>query len=173
MEMMRSSILGKEFVNYRKTTMTYDRQQFSHKVRGEGLGNVPIVVDSVDSELSRALATVKHHRSNTRYGVEIVKHMDQPLSSVMREIKVILLQRDKEELINDLVLGLEDGTIPDQETELGKLYKKHRNKEDKILYLLLSKERSTYSYILSILKYLSESVWNMLSSGWGGRNATV
>jgi hypothetical protein len=56
MEMLRSSILGKEFVNYRKSTVKDTRVQFSHKVRSQGMGNIPIVVDSVDKELTEALA---------------------------------------------------------------------------------------------------------------------
>lgn len=165
MELLRSSILGKEFVNYRKNTMTHGRKHFSHKVRAEGIGNIPIVVDSVDKELSEALGNnSRYNRAQSRFGRELVKHMDQLLSSVMRDVKVILIQREKENLINNLVLGLEDGTIPDQEIELGKLYKAHRNTDDKILYLLLSKEQSMYGYIMSILRYLGESFWKVFTS---------
>jgi len=165
MELLRSSILGKEFVNYRKNTMTHDRQSFSHKVRAEGIGNIPIVVDSVDKELSEALGIQSRqvYRVTSRYGRELVKHMDQPLSSVMRDVKVILIQREKENLIGNLVLGLEDGTIPDQEMELGKLYKAHRNTDDKILYLMLSREQSVYVYIMSIIRYLGDSFWRVMT----------
>lgn len=165
MEMMRSSIIGREFVNYRKNTVTSDRERFSHKVRAEGVGNIPIVVDSVDWELSVAIGIQSHppyRRVQSRYGREFVKHMDQPLSSVLWDIKVILIQRGKENLATNLVLGLEDGTIPHQGTELGKLYNVNRNVNDKILYLLLSKERSVYGYIMSILKYLRDGVWNVV-----------
>lgn len=165
MELLRSSILGKEFVNYRKNTVTNDRQQFSHKVRAEGIGNIPVVVDSVDKELSEALGARLYRRdeSCSRYGREVVKHMDQPLSSIMRDVKVILIQKEKENLMENLVLGLEDGTIPDQEIELGKLYKAHRNSDDKILYLLLSREESIYGYVMSIIRYLGESFWRIVT----------
>lgn len=160
--MMRSSILGREFVNFRKNTITQDRKQFSDKVRGEGMGNIPIVVDSVDGELSEALSIQVHSRLQSKYGRELVKHMDQRLSSVIRDIKVILLQKDRENLISNFVLCLEDGTIPDQETEVGNLYKAHRNKDDRILYLMLSKENSVYEYIMSIVRYLGQSIWSVL-----------
>ncbi len=161
MELLSSSIIGKEFVNYRKNTMTVDRQQFSNKVRYEGLGNIPIVIDSVDKELSEALGHYSY-RNQSKFGREVVKHMDEPLSSVMRDVKIILIQRDKENLIPNLVLGLENGTIPDQESELGKLYKAHRNTDDKILYLMLTKEQGVYGYVMSIIRYLGESIWKVV-----------
>jgi hypothetical protein len=67
-----------------------------------------------------------------------------------------MLQKDKEELVtqNKLKIGLEDGTIPELGTDLGTLYKTHRNSEDKILYLMISKEISMYGYVMSILMYL-------------------
>jgi hypothetical protein len=158
MELLRSSIIGKEFVNYRKTTMKDQRLRFSEKIRSSGLGNVPIVIDSVDEQLTEMLCE-KHPRSSARYntyGREIVMHMDNTIADVLKEVKIIMLQKDKEELVtqNKLTIGLEDGTIPELGTDLGTLYKTHRNSEDKILYLMISKEISMYGYVMSILMYL-------------------
>jgi hypothetical protein len=165
MELLRSSIIGREFVNYRKTTMKEQRIKFSHKVRAMGLGNVPIVIDSVDKQLTEMLCD-KHSRSSSRYntyGREIVMHMDNTIADVLKEIKIIMLQKDQEELVtlNKLTIGLEDGTIPKLGTDLGTLYKKHRNNDDKILYLMISKETSMYGYIMSILGYLKSNFMSM------------
>ena len=158
MEMLRSSILGREFVNYRKSTVKDVRLQFSHKVRSQGIGNIPIVVDSVDKELTEAIGERKNRYS--MYGKELVFHMDCTVGDVMKEIKIILVEKEKEHLWKEtgLVLGLEDGTILQPSEELGGLYKKHRNKDDKILYLLLTREQTMYGYIMSILKYLGETI---------------
>jgi hypothetical protein len=167
MELLRSSIIGKEFVNYRKTTMKDQRINFSHKVRAMGLGNVPIVIDSVDKQLTDLLCE-KHSRASARYntyGRELVMHMDNTVADVLKEVKIIMLQKDQEELVtkNKLTIGLEDGTIPEIGTDLGTLYKKYRNTDDKILYLMISKESSMYGYIMSILTYLKDNILTMFS----------
>lgn len=161
--MLKSSILGKEFINYRKNNDTMTRNRFSNGVRSKGIGYVPIVVDSVDSELSKALAT----RDDTftryiKYGFEVMMHMDLTVADLIKEIKIELVKKDYE--YRYLSIGLEDGTIPDMNIDLGTLYKKHRNKDDKILYVLLTQEKTVYGYILSILRYLGENIksyfWN-------------
>lgn len=162
--MLRSSIMGREFVNYRKSTVRDTRLQFSHKVRSQGIGNIPIVVDSVDKELTEAIGEKRHRQSI--YGKELVFHMDCKVGDVLKEIKIMLVEKEKENLWKEtgLVLGLEDGTILQQTEALGGLYKKHRNNDDKILYLLLTREQTMYGYIVSILKYLGEAVISLF--GW-------
>jgi hypothetical protein len=164
MELLRSSILGKEFVNFRKTTMREDRKSFSNGVREMGVGNVPIVVDSVDRDLSEAISDRTLKRYDNKYGRAIVCHMDKDVRYVLREIKVILIKNDCEQFANQgLRLGLEDGTFPVLDQDLGTLYKKHRNKNDKILYLLLTKEESMFGYIMSIVSYVT----SFLGFGFG------
>ena len=163
MDMLRSSIIGKDFVNYRKSTIQTERLRFSGRVRGQGIGNVPVVVDSVDTELSKILS--KQEGRYTMYGREFVFHVDDKLSDVLKALKIAIIQKDKEEIVksNSLHLGLEDGTIPELNSELGKLYKQYRNDDDKILYLLVTKENTMYGYITSILKYIYDKCYNLLS----------
>lgn len=163
MELLRSSIIGREFVNYRKMTMQDERLRFSQKVRGAGIGNIPIVVDSVDAELSKALSrdgTNNVQRVGTRYGMEMIKHMDTTVQDVLKDVKSHLILQDAEHVIrNDiLVLGLEDGTILDNKLDVGTLYKRYRNDQDRILYLMITKETTVYGYIISILKYLKDNI---------------
>jgi hypothetical protein len=155
--MLRSSILGQEFINYRKNNDTNTRTHFSESVRSKGIGYVPIVVDSVDPELSKALATQdKTFSRYIKYGFEIMIHMDLTILDLIKEIKIDLIKKDYD--YRYLSIGLEDGTIPDMNTDLGTLYKKHRNKDDKILYVLLTQEKTMYGYILSIIRYLGENI---------------
>jgi hypothetical protein len=155
MDFLRSSILGKEFVNFRKNSFAQDRVKFSNTIRKQGMGNIPVVIDSVDSELSKALSQADNSmfsskiKNNTLYGREFVFHMDLPLSFIVFHIKEILSEKH----IN---IGLEDGTFPDVNTDLGTLYKNHRNENDKILYLLATREKNMYDYIISILQYLKK-----------------
>lgn len=162
--MLRSSIIGKEFVNYRKSTMLSERNNFSHTVRIQGIGNVPIVIDSVDRELSLALSDTSRRSRCMVYGRQMIFHMDGVLADVLKDLKIFLLQNDHEHLVknNNLVLGLEDGSIPHLQTDVGTLYKKYRNKDDKILYLLLTKETTMYGYIWSIVTYLAQQVGKFL-----------
>jgi hypothetical protein len=77
MELLKSSIIGKEFVNYRKSTMTVDRQRFSERVRREGVGKA-------------------NNYREKRFGRELVFHMDQTVTHVLKQIKIIFMQEDKE-----------------------------------------------------------------------------
>jgi len=157
MDLLRSSILGKEFVNHRKKTTQNERVRFSTQVRKQGVGNIPIVVDAVDPALSKAL-------SDTFNGKRFILHMDHSLEYLLDEIKLYLFQnkRLKPEQLGSLKLGLEDGTLPDKSTDLGSIYKVHRNENDKILYLLLSKAKSMFAYILPILAYLKDNFMQVM-----------
>ena len=160
--MLKSSILGKDFVNYRKITNENERIKFSSKIRNRGTGNIPIVIDSVDKELSLLLA--KHDpisTRNIRYGFEIVLHMDQTIDDIILLIKQEIDK--KKDIVKTTIpihisLGLEDGTILDTTYDLGTIYKKHRNPDDKILYILMTKETSIYGYIMSIINYLIHQI---------------
>lgn len=157
MDFLRSSIMGQEYINYRKSNGKDARNIFSNNVRKEGLGNVPIVVDTIDKDLIELFRENAHLRYKKKdSGKEYVMHMDQTLRDVIKEVKILALQRDFENIIreNELILGLEDLTIPDQDSCVGDLYKTHRNSDDKILYLMLMKKMSMYGYIISIARYL-------------------
>ena len=153
MDMLRSSILGKEFVNYRKTTVKDQRLRFSERVRMQGIGNIPIVLDSVDKEITEALCY--RERRNRVYGKETIMHMDKRVSDVLKEARILLLQADREDIaMSKIQIGLESGVILDPTDDLGTLYKKYRNVDDKILYLLITKEMTILGYIKSIISYL-------------------
>jgi hypothetical protein len=160
--MLQSSILGHEFVNYRKNTDNEQREQFSGKVRSKGMGYIPIVVDSVDPDISLLLAKKNPlYPRDIRYGLELTMHMDLKVEDVVKEIKIEMLKKD----INnktDIKIGLEDGTFPDLDMELGTLYKAKRNPQDKILYLLVTKEQTIYAYMMSIIRYIKENLFK-----WG------
>jgi len=153
--MLQSSIFGKEFINYRKSTIEEERNDFSKKTRNKGIGCVPIVVDSVDKELGLLLAKkdVKNPR-NIRYGLELILHMDLKVVDLIDVIKKEISNRNNIDVDTHIVIGLEDGTLPETNKELGVLYKENRNKDDNILYILITRETTIYGYIISILKYL-------------------
>lgn len=152
--MLKSSILGKEFINYRKNTDKDQRSSFSGNVRSRGLGNVPIVVDSVEKELSDLLATKdEKYPRNIKYGLEVIINMESKMTELLKLVKIELLKKDYE--VSNLVLGLEDGSLIDLDADIGTIYKQYRNKDDKILYVLVTNEKTMYGYILSIIKYLA------------------
>ena len=172
MDLLRSSICDKEFINYRKYTESFDRKKFSKNVRTEGIGLIPIVVDTVDPELYY-LMSKKQIRFLTEYkGVELSLHMDSSMNDILNEIKCILLQKliDSKNTFDatnelskyTLKLGLENGTLIEQNFILGDLYKKYKNNDDNILYLLLSKENSIYAYLMSIIKYIFTNIKNTI-----------
>jgi arginyl-tRNA synthetase len=78
------------------------------------------------------------------------------MSEILKIVKIELLKKDYE--VNNLVLGLEDGSLIDLESDIGTIYKRYRNKDDKILYVLVTNEKTMYGYILSIIKYLASGI---------------
>ena len=148
MSFLQSSLFGQDFINYRKNNAHYERTKFSSNVRKQGGELIPIVIDSVDNELSTLLG-------NGKSGKEYTMHKDTTILDFLNQINI-----DIEKLSNTILngkkvsLGLEDGTIINKDLTLGYIYKKHRNEKDNILYILVTPETTIYGYIMSILRYL-------------------
>lgn len=154
MSFLQSSLFGQDFVNYRKNNAHYERTKFSNNVRKQGIGLIPIVIDSVDNELSSLLGG--NDKSDYRnYGKEYTMHMDTTVSEFLCQINIDI-EKLSDKILNGkkISLGLEDGTIINKDLTLGYIYKKHRNDKDNILYILLTPETTMYGYIISILRYL-------------------
>jgi len=157
MSFLASSLFGKDFVNYRKNSAHYERTQFSSKVRMQGVGLVPVVIDSVDEDLSLLLG--ENHSTtmrNRNYGKEYVIHMDTVISDFIQKVEGDICKLSPKFLDGKkLRLGLENGTIiTDISMTIGVTYKKFKNTKDNILYILITQETTLYGYIISILRYL-------------------
>lgn len=146
---LQSSLYGHDFIKYRKNNNQSDRERFSHSVRTKGIGELPIVIDSVDSNLSELLAGPNAKRFN-RNGKEFHFHMDLLIEDILLEVRHLIKADDTKVL----KLGLENGKILNNNDILGNLYKKYKNQKDNILYLLLTQETSMYGYIMSLLRYI-------------------
>lgn len=148
---LMSSILGSEFINYRKNTGYSQRNAF---LRSVPKGSVGIVVDSVDDNISKLLSGVN---KRFLFGKEYVVLLDTSISNILTLI-VDDLNKNVEKMESKInlnqfkfKLGLEDGSFVSPELTVGFIYRKHAY-SDKILYLLLTKELTMYSYIMSIIK---------------------
>lgn len=146
---LQSSLMGQDFVKYRKNNSQNERQQFSNNVRTKGINEVPVVIDSVDTVLSQLLAGNDSKRFN-RNGKEFHFHIDLTIEDILLEVK----SRIKSEKTQVLKLGLENGKILDGTNLIGDIYNKFKNQDDKILYILLTKETTIYGYIISLLRYV-------------------
>jgi hypothetical protein len=147
--LLQSSLYGHDFVKYRQNNSQSERERFSNSVRTKGIGEVPVVIDSVDSTLSEALAGQDAKRCN-RNGKEFHFHMDLLVEDILLEVR----HRTKVDDTKILKLGLENGKILDINDVLGNLYKKHKSQKDNILYLLLTQETTIYGYVMSLLRYI-------------------
>jgi hypothetical protein len=151
MSFLASSIFGHEFINYRKNVRDTDRKVFSYNVRQNFPGMIPVVIDSVDQNLSLALNNCDTTMPERmwKYGKEYTMSVNTTVDEVLKEINKNIYIIGKK-----LILGLEDGTLLKGHEDLGQIYKKNKNQKDQILYLLLTQETTIYGYILSILRYL-------------------
>ena len=147
--LLQSSLYGHDFVKYRKNNTQQEREKFSNSVRTKGIGEIPIVIDSVDTELSEGLAGPDAKRFN-RNGKEFHFHQDLLIEDILLEIR----HQIKLDNTKALKLGLENGKILDSKDVLGDLFKKHKNQKDQILYMLLTQENTMYGYIMSLLRYI-------------------
>lgn len=162
MELLRSSIFGKEFINYRKNTTETERKRFYRKTTIDKM--IPVVIDSVDPEIVEVLRK-KNFINGSRvvtYGLELEMKEDAIIEDIIREIKIELLKGKKEYIFmeNDINIGLEDGSIiEDKKEKVINIYKKSKNEKDNILYLLITQEKTMYNYIMSIIR----SLWKMFN----------
>jgi len=143
--------MGHDFIRYKKNNTPQERKQFSNTVRTKGIGEIPLVIDSVDKQLSELLAGPDSKRFN-RNGREFHFHQDLNINEIILEIKSRIKLSDIDHKV--LKLGLENGKILEGTELLGDLYKKFKNQDDNILYLLLTQETTMYGYILSLLRYI-------------------
>jgi hypothetical protein len=151
MSFLASSIFGHEFINYRKNITASNRQVFSNNVRHNLPGMIPVVIDSVDENLSLALngCDTSMPKRMWKYGKEYSMSINTTVDEVLTEIN-----KDIQIIGKKFVLGLEDGTLLKGNENLSKIYSKNKNDKDQILYFLLTQESTIYGYILSILRYL-------------------
>lgn len=149
--LLQSSLMGKDFIKYRKNNTQQERKQFSNTVKTKGISEIPVVIDSVDLQLSELLAGTLAKRFK-RNGKEFHFHQDLNIDEIILEIRSRIKLNDISHKI--LKLGLENGKILESQDLIGNLYKKFRNQEDDILYLLLTQETTMYGYILSLVRYI-------------------
>ena len=159
---LRSSILGKEFINYRKYN-GHDSKKFGSRIREQGIGHVPVVIDSVDEKLSLLLSncdTENISRRHWKYGGEFSFYMDNTINDILNQITNLIHERNHEDLVKKKYqFSLENTTIiTNMNDTIGNIYKQHKNKKDNVLYILISPEITLYEHLLSIFNYLFGSI---------------
>ena len=115
--------MGKEFIRYRKNNPKNVRKYFANKMIGTN--EIPVVIDSVDLELSKALAG-KNNRYNGN-GMEANFHKTLNISDILRHIKMKL----GPEFVNfNYKLGLENGIILKPIDIIEEIYDKYHDQQD-------------------------------------------
>lgn len=117
------------------------REKFGLRVRKEGLGNIPIILTSNQDELRELF-----------YGIEVIKHCDETLNSILKEVKIMLIRENREDIINKISFKFENGDLVNNNDVLYDVYKKHRY-TDNILYLSVVINRSIFSRFYNFLTY--------------------
>ena len=148
--LLQSSLFGKEFIRYRNNNPNNIRKKYSDNVINQNNEEIPVVIDSINEEISKLLAGLTAKRFN-RNGIEYHFHKDLIIEDVLREVKLRLKEYTT---TKTLKLGLENGLILKDQDIIGDLYKKYKDQKDNILYLLITEETTVYGYIISLLRYV-------------------
>lgn len=157
-----------EFLNYKKYKSENQRVTFSSKIRSLGIGHIPIVIDSINKELSLAISTKDNTNTNyIKYGLEISIHMD---SNILNIINIINEKMSANNTIIPFDLYIETNSdenflINEKSVlNLGDLYKIYKNKEDNILYFLIQPKITLYENLLlsiqNIYNYIFKKILN-------------
>ena len=143
-----------ESLYYKKYKNENQRSLFSSKIRLEGIGHIPIVIDSIEKELSLAVSS-KINDNYRKFGLEISLHMDTPLSELSNIIKTKMIENNTNIPFD---LYLEKNLTPLSENshlDIGSFYKQYRDPNDKILYILIKHKITIYQNLLNNIKNLS------------------
>lgn len=144
--LLASSLYGNDFIKYRLNNNVTQRNRFSNNIINRYVNEVPIIVDSIDSELQIADKIGFKEKSGKEY------HFNKNII-----IEDILLEVSKKLKLSDgkvLKIGLDNGKVLNNTDVIGELYIKYKNQDDNILYLLLTQETTIYGYIMSLIKYV-------------------
>jgi hypothetical protein len=154
---------------YKKYTNIILRTKFSKKIRQEGNGYIPIVIDSYDIDISKSLniclKKMERYRDQNHYiyGVEIPFYIESTIGDLKNYIY-------ENEFIHDYIQNVKSYNLvlyTEFETEsasldtnkhvllknddsVGTLYKQYKDKEDNILYIYLLKSKS--NMVVSIVE---------------------
>lgn len=149
--LLQSSLMGQNFVRYKRDNSEQERKQFSSIVTTKGISEIPVVIDSVDSIISQLLAGSNSKRFK-RHGKEFHFHQDLNIDEIILEVRSRIKLNNISYKI--LKLGLENGKILEGKELLGDLYRKFKNQDDNILYLLLTQENTMYGYLLTLARFI-------------------
>lgn len=155
---LQSSILGGDFINYRKKTSSFHRKNFSNNVRKTGQGMIPVVVDSVDHVLSLVLGRNDITSGSTgarfqKQGCEYTFYDDTLVNNILNRVASDIVFIEPNYSNKTFRLGFENGEFLDPNVPIGRYYKEHRF-DDGILYLLITQETNIKNYLLSLVYYL-------------------
>jgi hypothetical protein len=165
MNTLTSSLFSSEFVAYKREIRESKRKAFSDKVllhkNNEKLSFLPVIIDSVEDDIgmilndeSRVNLTSRKRRNGKEYILERSKLISEFLSELSNELQ--LNSYDKK-----ITFGLEDTSIiTNNNMTIGELYDMYYDRNDHILYLLITTEDTMFGYIKSIIKYLKKLVWS-------------
>jgi len=146
--LLASTIYGKEFLKFRIYRTKEERCKLSQKIINDNY--IPIVIDTIDTDLQINFKKLQ------------LQHCNGKLYKFNKEyiIEDLLCYFNNELHINNqfvINFGLETGRIltkNEYKTFLSEIYRKYKNSDDNILYLLITKETTWYDYLLSIVKYI-------------------
>lgn len=147
--LLASSLYGNDFIKYRLNNNITQRNRFSKNIINRYVNEIPIIVDSIDSELHISDKT-NIYGFKEKGGKEYHFHKDLMIQDILLEVKKKLKLSEGK----ILKIGLDNGKILNDTDIVGDLYIKYKNQDDSILYLLLTQETTIYGYIRSLIKYV-------------------
>ncbi len=148
---LKSSLFTqKDFLRFKIERDISERKSLSEKILSKNY--IPVVIDSLDKTVSEKLS-----KSAGNDGYKIHGRCCQYDKNMMSDDIILDLKNRLSEIIpsgKKISLGLENGDIIKNNTEIGLLYSLYKNPTDDLLYLIITFENTIYGYLLSIFKYI-------------------
>lgn len=118
-----------------------------------GIGNVPIVIDTLDEDL---LEILKQDSLNGKvYGIRKVLHMDMTVKELLNELECWIVYKKGMGYNNDWKFWLETDSkaVVNLQQTVGDVYKLNYDHNDGMLYLMLAKKRTIRGVLKSWLTF--------------------
>ncbi len=144
LEKMLKNSISVSFFNHQKMVDKESRYDFGYITYSSSQGtDIPIIIDSLEFKIPHDKAKMCFNKNLT---------INEILPIIIKEVDL------ENSLLKTIRLGTESGNLLNNNDTLDKIYMNYHNREDCILYLAITTQKTSIGYLFSILKYIKKCI---------------